>query len=321
LDQPAGFGGSCSTLDTPWAPPDRRRVLQLGLATLWLLDAVLQLQPFMFSKSFGILMLGPMAQGNPASVGRPITQVAGVIGRHPVPIDASFFAVQLLIALAIANRRTVRIGLAVSFLWSLLVWWFGEGLGEILTGQASPLTGAPGAVLIYALLAIVLWPTEHAAPFEAARSLGRRVSRGVWAVVWGGLGAIALAEAATRHPARLLSGMASGEPGWLVGLNHRLVGATGAHGAVLAAAVGTVLLALAVAGLTGAPMKPTVAAAVVVSLLIWILGEEFGGLFTGSATDPNSGPLLVLFALAYWPAPVEMRALAPSAPARLASVE
>ena len=30
--------------------------------------------------------------------------------------------------------------------------------------------------------------------------------------------------------------------------------------------------------------------------------EDFGAVFSGSATDVNTGPLLVLIALAYWPA-------------------
>ena len=42
-------------------------------------------------------------------------------------------------------------------------------------------------------------------------------------------------------------------------------------------------------------------ASVVAGLLIWILGQAFGGILAGGVTDPNSGPLLVLLALAYWP--------------------
>ena len=34
---------------------------------------------------------------------------------------------------------------------------------------------------------------------------------------------------------------------------------------------------------------------------IWVLGENFGGLLTGQATDPNSGLLLILLAAAFWP--------------------
>jgi hypothetical protein len=37
------------------------------------------------------------------------------------------------------------------------------------------------------------------------------------------------------------------------------------------------------------------------SLLIWWITEAFGMIFTGMATDVNSGPLLILVALACWP--------------------
>jgi hypothetical protein len=42
--------------------------------------------------------------------------------------------------------------------------------------------------------------------------------------------------------------------------------------------------------------------AVVVAAFIWVVGENFGGIGAGSGTDPNSGPLLMLLAVAYWPA-------------------
>ena len=44
--------------------PGRRRALQLALAALWLLDAVLQYQSFMFSQGFP-RMLAATAAGNP----------------------------------------------------------------------------------------------------------------------------------------------------------------------------------------------------------------------------------------------------------------
>jgi hypothetical protein len=44
--------------------------------------------------------------------------------------------------------------------------------------------------------------------------------------------------------------------------------------------------------------------------LFWI-AEGFGGLTTGQATDPNSGPLLILLAACFWP---------PASPARRWSV-
>jgi hypothetical protein len=38
-----------------------------------------------------------------------------------------------------------------------------------------------------------------------------------------------------------------------------------------------------------------------VAAALW-LAEGLGGILTGSGTDPNTGPLLALLALAFWPA-------------------
>jgi hypothetical protein len=32
-----------------------------------------------------------------------------------------------------------------------------------------------------------------------------------------------------------------------------------------------------------------------------VTGEQFGAIFSGQATDPNTGPLLILIAAAFWP--------------------
>ena len=64
----------------------------------------------------------------------------------------------------------MRLALAASIAWSIGVWWFGEGFGGVLSGAASPLNGAPGAVILYALLAVLLWPADR----EAGRPSPRR---------------------------------------------------------------------------------------------------------------------------------------------------
>src|ERR1700733_15063150 len=154
-----------------WAPPDSRRLLQLGLAAIWLLDGVLQYQSFMFSHGFA-QMLAQSAAGNPAVIAHPITWSAGIVAHHPVPANACFPPIQLLLGLGIALRPTIRAALAASIVWSVAVWWFGEGLGGVLIGGASPLNGAPGAVILYALLAVLVWPRaggrDRGAPFVAA---------------------------------------------------------------------------------------------------------------------------------------------------------
>jgi hypothetical protein len=313
-----GSGVDVATLaeptDVSWAPPDRRRLLQLALAALWFLDAALQLQPFMFSRSFGLLMLGPNAQGNPGIIAHPITDVTRSIGQHSVGSDTAFLVVQFLIAFGIAYRPTVRLALVGSVLWSAVVWWFGEGLGGVLTGTASPVTGAPGAVLLYAVLAVLLWPTEPRhddGPFTASRPLGTRAAQGIWVAVWASLAGFALFESSTRHPASLLSGLAAGEPGWLGTIDHHAGDLVAGRGWAFATILGAVLVGIALGVfLPAASARAVVALAIVVAVAIWVVGENFGQIFTGAATDPNSGPLLVLLAVAYWP----IRGRAPGSP-------
>ena len=78
-----------------WEASGWRRALQLALATLWLLDAVLQYQTFMFSQGFP-RMLAATATGNPAGVAGPVTWSAHLIGTHPGAANAAFATLQLL---------------------------------------------------------------------------------------------------------------------------------------------------------------------------------------------------------------------------------
>ena len=121
-----------------------------------------------------------------------------MIAHHAVLADSAFALVQIAIGLGIAWRPTLKVALGGSILWSLGVWWVGEGFGGIFSGTADPVTGAPGAVLVYALLAVLLWPREHAEldrPFPAAIAIGARGARVLWLVLWGSLSYFAVAGA------------------------------------------------------------------------------------------------------------------------------
>ncbi len=293
----------------PATAPDVRRILQLVLAAIWLLDGVLQYQSFMFTKAFG-QMIGGTSSGNPGVVARPINWNATLVEHHLVLVNTIFATIQLLIGLGIAWRPTVRLALAASIAWSLGVWWFGEGLGGVLSGAASPFNGAPGAVIIYALLAVLLWPADRItvsgapAPFVAARAVGATAARVLWLVLWGSLAYFALTPA-SRAPQALhdmVAGMADGEPGWLAALDKHAA-ALAAHQGLAASIVLAVALVIVAVGVYLPPSlaRATLILAIVVAAVIWVFGEAFGGILTGGATDPNSGPLLALLALAYWP--------------------
>jgi Cu+-exporting ATPase len=126
---------------------DARRKLQLALGALWLLDGILQFQPSMFTKAFPGMLAGTSA-GNPAFVASPVSWSAALITHHLVVLNAVFAAIQVALGLGIAWRPTVRLALAASVLWSLAVWFLGEGLGGVLAGTASLTDGAPGAVIL-----------------------------------------------------------------------------------------------------------------------------------------------------------------------------
>jgi hypothetical protein len=305
---------------------DPRRALQLALGALWLLDGMLQFQPAMFGRGFPQMLAGS-AQGNPAVVARPITWSAGLIGHHVVALNAIFAAIQLVIGLGIAWRPAVKLALAGSVAWSLAVWWLGEGLGGVLAGTATPVTGAPGAVLLYALLAVLLYPAARAparrhpadrapagrhpadrpparrhpaAPFTAARAVGRPAAQASWLVIWLGLAALALLPA-SRAIGRTVADTTRGEPAWLAWTDAHAASALTGHG-LLAAVVLAVAFVIVASGifLPRRAARAAVVLAVAIAAALW-LAQGLGGILTGSATDPDTGPLLALLALAFWP--------------------
>ena len=289
-----------------WRPPDTRRRLQLALGALWLLAAILQYQHVMFTRSFS-QSLAATAAGNPAVLAHPIAWTASLVGQHVVALNGVFATVQLVLALGIAWRPTVRIALAASIGWALAVWWLGEGFGGVLTPAPSPVTGAPGPVILYALLAVLLWPRDSAAaaPFTAARAVGAPAARALWLILWASLAYFALLPA-NRAPLALhdmITGMAAGEPGWLTAIMHAAGGPLAYHGLAASIVLAVLLAAIAAGCYLPRPVaRATLILAIVVAVAIGVIGQALGGILTGMSTDPGSGPLLILLAIAYWPA-------------------
>ncbi len=288
------------------ALPDPRRKLQLGLGVIWLLDGFLQLQPFMFGQGFP-RMVAANASGNPAFVARPITWSAGFIDHHLVALNAVFAVIQLALGLGIAWRPTVKLALGASVLWALGVWWVGEGLGGVLAGNASPVDGAPGAVFLYALLAVLLWPADRAptASFAAARAVGPRVARALWVVVWASMAVLAVLPASRAPQAigDMIARMAPGEPGWLAWIDAHAASALRGQGLLASIVLSSALFLVAVGVyLPTWAVRVIIVLAIVIASGLW-LAQGMGGIFTGSGTDPDTGPLLALLALAFWPRP------------------
>lgn len=286
----------------------RRRFLIRSLGLLWLLDAALQFQPYMFTTAFPREVIRPTAAGNPGWVRGPVDWTASLLSHHIVVLNAIFATVQLLIAVGLFWRRSVKVALSGSIVWALLVWWLGEGLGGVLTGPVSPLAGLPGAVLLYAVIAVLLWPRAGDGPgrvssMATSGPLGLG-ALGVWLVLWLGFAVetVLPANSAPGAVHDLIAGMGDGEPRWIAGINSCAAGwIAGRDLAVsLVLAICFVLIALSILG-PPRMARAGVGLAVLLSLGIWVIAQDFGGIGTGHGTDPNSGLVLVLFAVCFWP--------------------
>lgn len=307
LGVPRAAGVPVATNVTTRTPRDLQRTFQLILATIWLLDAVLQLQPFMFTKGQNGFsgMLDNLASGNPGVVAHTITWNASIVDHHPILTNTAFALIQFLIGLGIAFRRTLRPALALSILWSLGVWWFGEGAGGVFLGSATPFGGGPGGVLFYALLAVLLWPRQGSdQPFVAARAVGEKWARLIWASTLSVLAILALVGSGRQPKAlqQLVAGLDSGQPGWLAHIDTVSESFFLHHGTPAAILLAAVLTIAAVSIYVSPQFSQVMIVVVAVTFgVIWVAVQDMGGILAGGATDPNSGPLVILLVLTYWP--------------------
>ena len=62
-----------------------------------------------------------------------------------------------------------------------------------------------------------------------------------------------------------------------------------------------VFAAVAAGALAPGLTRAALVVAAIAAVVIWVTAEQYGGILTGQATDPNTGPLLILLAAAFWP--------------------
>ncbi len=288
---------------------DIRRCIQTALGLIWLLDGALQFQSFMYGRGF-IQMLTGMTSGQPYWLSSSINWSAKVLQDHQVLLNSGFAVVQCLIGLGILHRRTVKPALAVSVAWVLVVWWFGEAFGMLFMNMANPLTGAPGAVALYAIIGLIVWPNDRPGGL-----LGARNARITWAVLWGLMGGLWLLTVnSSANATRDLINAAPSGMSWLSTVQDWVANAAQGNGLVIAVGLAFVSWAIAIAVVANWHPRKFLIAAIVLNLAYWVLGQGFGGIFQGGATDPNAGPLFVLLAIALYPlvpAEVPARTTAP----------
>ena len=277
---------------------DSRRTVQTVLGLIWLLDGGLQFQSFLYSKGF-VQAITNLTAGQPPWVSSSVTWGATTLHSHQTVFNTAFALVQIAIGVGLLYRPTVKPALALSFLWVLVVWWFGEAFGMMFMAttpmggapMASALTGAPGAVLLYALIGAVVWPNRRAGGL-----LGVRGARAVWASLWLVMAWLWLVEAGGANGVTNAINAAPSGMSWLSTAQDWAASTAKGNGVVIAIVLALVSIAIGLSVALNWYPKPFLALAVVLNLAYWVLGQGFGGIPAGGATDPNAGPLFVLLA-------------------------
>ena len=319
----------------PEATP--RKVLRIGFAVLWLLDGILQAQPDM-AVGLPSQVIKPTAQTSPVWVQHLVNWAGTSWSYHPIQAAAGAVWIQIGIGiwLLLARRGQLsRLAGLVSAGWGLVVWAFGESFGGIFAPGLSWLTGAPGAVLCYAVAGALL-----ALPLGIWRSprTGQLMSScfGIFLVgmavlqAWPGRGF--WQGQVNGQPGPLTSAVQSmatmSQPSALADLESGFASFVRADGfAVNLVAV----IVLAATGLTFATRRPRAVRLALIALAVfgladWVLVQDLGFL-GGMGTDPNSMiPMLLLatagyLALAPAPSPAAEAAASPDGAGSITSGE
>ena len=303
------------------------RGVQIALGILWLLDGALQLQHQMFTSSFANKVIIPAASGQPLFVRGPMHLFIHVFLLHPAVFNTFTAVIQLGLGVLILHKRTIKLGLMGSVAWGLFVWYIGEGLGGLASWQTLLLVGAPGAALLYVILALAVMPKKDKPKNKQEDKHPAYWLAVVWAALWVGGAVYQLlpGQDSVSDVSSMISSMANGAPGWLASLNNHIAQMINGFGTPTTSMAGVHMTASQMARMStqagsgywfilllatvqlciglgvffaGRTRKIAIGLGILASVAFWIFGQALGRFFTGLATDPNSAPLFILLGIA-----------------------
>src|SRR5258707_7473984 len=267
----------------------------------------------MFTMNMVNGVMKPMLDGQPGVFEPSLQWFVDQTTLHLTAVNLLIAIAQILLGIAFLVLPDFWIKPVVLFsvAWSLIVWYAGEGMNMMFTGQSSILSGAPGAVLLYPLLGFVIYPrTQASASGKVSEEglLSRQILRWVLAGFW------VFAALLQLQPNWWQAGQDSGAIGAMVGaggldtvivdpvlqgISDLTVNAEIPLNIILI--VVFLALGIGLAVVKEQQMRPFLITSIVISVVFWYLTQGFGMILTGMATDFNSGLLIVLIALACWP--------------------
>lgn len=282
-----------------------KRTMVWGVALLWLLDAVLQAQPRMFTLDFVSNIMTPSIASAPSILTGLATWTINLVSPNIAVWNWLFtfiqfaIAVSLLTGLVRRNEVLVKGGLIMSIVWGFGVWVFGEGTSGVFTGNGTILTGAPGAVLLYVLIAAFYFLPDRHWNLRARWCLPRDALALVFLY---GVAAQLLTQPfwGPQGIPALLQGQASMAASWMSPIVTAGVQLTLHAPAVWNAGFAIALLAIATLLIGRRPHVAGFLMLGVTLLVVWCWGQDLGGMFSGMGTDPGTPPLFAIMAIPAW---------------------
>ena len=97
-----------------------------------------------------------------------------------------------------------------------------------------------------------------------------------------------------------MAGSVSGEPMVLQGTVRRLASFTGGHSEATLLLIAAIEFGVGLGALIPRTLRVSIVVAIGFAVATWVLFQGMGGLSSGTSTDPNSAPALILLAAIVW---------------------
>jgi hypothetical protein len=280
------------------------RLAGLMLGGLWLLDGLLQLQPYMFTHAFEVSVIQSSIDGLPEPLS---SHLHTIVSAYLVPFSKSlnlvFAALELAVGVLMVTPKRLALigGCVLSAAWSLLIWVIGEGMGGVTTFTVvrlnlrypeSLIMGFPGAALLYFLISIFIllslkrgWILGEALRITGVAVFGVGGLLQLLPEFWDPRVQFAMFSSSVLMGSapRLLT-PAIMEMAYYIAMNT-----------IIANMLEIIVsVALAVCFALRLPARVVVPLAAGWLGFVWVFGMGFMGLLNGTATDPGTPPLLFL---------------------------
>lgn len=285
--------------------------LWIGFGWLFAIDGVLQAKPDMFTSDFYALypesvmpsLLQQAAQNQP--IWLQVWMLHGIKwwGTHPILFNTISILVELGIGGMMLLGKGRHLGYAAVWtgaVWSLIVWVFGQGLGNLLVPPNNFLTGAPGSAVFYFTACLLLlcparWTRRCVSVLKFSLLSGivaQIVAQALPSTrYWSGTVMMGVfANAASLHQPTWTSAPISNFALWVV---H--------DGNYVNFAMIVIMILFLIFLSRRTWKKPLLLVTITWLAWLWWFTEDFGGVFSGLSPDiGNAPPLAILFIYVFY---------------------